>query len=194
VKALAPQDRPREKLERAGVASLGDNELVALLLGAGVRARSALTVAQDVLDRAGGVRGLARIGADELRRVSGVGGPRAARLLAAVELGRRVIRSELGERPHLSCAKDLAEYLMPIYAAHREERVGVVMLDIKRRVIRTEVLSVGTLDSSIRARSFARRRSPPPGRSRSFTTIRPAIRGPASTMSRSRGSSSPPAR
>jgi DNA repair protein RadC len=95
------------------------------------------------------VRGLARIDAAELRRVSGVGRPRAARLLAAVELGRRAIRSELGERPLLSCAKDLAEYLMPIYAAHREERVGVVMLDIKSRVIRTEVLSVGTLDSSI---------------------------------------------
>ena len=40
-------------------------------------------------------------------------------------------------------------YLMPIYAAHREERAGVVMLDAKRRLIRIEVLSVGTLDSSI---------------------------------------------
>jgi DNA repair protein RadC len=149
VKALAPQDRPREKLARAGVASLGDNELVALLLGTGVRARSALTVAQDVLDCAGGVRGLARIGPDELRGVSGVGGPRAARLMAAVELGRRVVRSELGERPRLRSARELAAYLMPLYAAHREERVGVVMLDAKHRVIRTEVLSVGTLDSSI---------------------------------------------
>jgi DNA repair protein RadC len=149
VKALAPQDRPREKLLRSGVGSLGDNELVALLLGTGVRARSALTVAQDVLERAGGVRGLARVGPDDLRRVSGVGGSRAARLLAAVELGRRVIRSDVGERPLLGSPRELAEYLMPIYAAHREERVGVVMLDAKRRLIRTEVLSVGTLDSSI---------------------------------------------
>jgi len=149
VNALAPQDRPREKLLRSGVASLGDNELVALLLGTGVRARSALMVAQDVLERAGGVRGLARVGTDELRRVSGVGGSRAARLLAAVELGRRVIRSDVGKRPQLASPRDLAEYLMPIYAAHREERVGVVMLDAKRRLIRIEVLSVGTLDSSI---------------------------------------------
>ena len=105
VKALAPQDRPREKLLRSGVDSLGDNELVALLLGTGVRSRSALTVAQDVLERAGGVRGLARVGADDLRRVSGVGGSRAARLLAAVELGRRVIRSDVGERPRLGSAR-----------------------------------------------------------------------------------------
>ena len=54
MKALAPQDRPREKLARAGVGSLGDNELVAVLLGTGVRARNALAVAQDVLDRGAG--------------------------------------------------------------------------------------------------------------------------------------------
>jgi DNA repair protein RadC len=95
------------------------------------------------------VRGLARARAGDLSRVSGVGGPRAARLLAAVELGRRAVRSDVGERPRLLNPREIADYLMPIYAAHREERVGIVMLDSKRRVIRTEVLSVGTLDSSI---------------------------------------------
>jgi DNA repair protein RadC len=149
VKTLAPNDRPREKLLRSGVETLGDNELVALVLGTGVRARSALTVAQDILERAGGVRGLARARAEDLSRVSGVGGPRAARLLAAVELGRRAVRSDVGERPRLLSARAIADYLMPIYAAHREERVGIVMLDAKRRVIRTEVLTVGTLDSSL---------------------------------------------
>jgi len=149
VKALAPNDRPREKLLRCGVETLGDNELVALVLGTGVRARSVLTVAQDVLACSGGVRGLARARAEDLSRVSGVGGPRAARLLAAVELGRRTVRSEVGERPRLLSSRELADYLMPIYAAHREERVGIVMLDAKRRVIRTEVLSVGSLHSSI---------------------------------------------
>jgi len=145
----AVADRPREKLARAGVRSLGDNELVALLLGAGVRERSALVVAQDVLSKSGGVRGLARIAVDELRQVPGVGASRAARLQAAIELGRRAVQGEIGERPKLAGAKDLAEYLMPMYANHREERFGVVMLDVKRRVIRTEILSVGTLDTSV---------------------------------------------
>jgi len=149
VNVLAPQDRPREKLARAGVTSLGDNELVALLLGTGVRGRSALTVAQDVIDTAGGVAGLLRITADELRRVSGGGAPRAARLLAAVELGRRAVASQGDERPRFKKPSDIGRYLLPLYGGYREERFGVVMLDAKLRLIRAETLSVGILDASI---------------------------------------------
>jgi DNA repair protein RadC len=145
----ALNDRPREKLARAGVSALGDNELVALLLGSGVRARPALVIAQDVLEAAGGVRGLLRIGIDELRRVSGVGAPRAARLLAAIELGRRAVVGVPPDRPRLSNSLALSLYLMPLYSGHREERFGVVMLDTKHRLLRSEVLSVGSLDSSI---------------------------------------------
>ncbi len=83
---MAPSDRPREKLMRVGVEALGDNELLALVLGSGTRARGALTLGQDVLTTSGGVQGLTRLGIDELTRVPGVGVPRAARLVAAVEL------------------------------------------------------------------------------------------------------------
>jgi DNA repair protein RadC len=149
VKAVPPHDRPREKLARSGVGSLGDNELIALLLGTGIRARGALAVAQDVLATAGGVRGLARIAIDELRRVPGVGTSRAARLLAAAELGRRVVTTAVGERPRLATPTAVGLYLLPLYGGHREERFGVVMLDAKSRLIRTETLSVGTLDASL---------------------------------------------
>jgi DNA repair protein RadC len=149
VKDLAPHDRPREKLARAGVASLGDNELVAVLLGSGVRERSALTVAQAVLDLAGGVRGLTRIDVQELQRVPGVGAPRAARLLAAIELGRRAISGDLGDRPRLVTSAALAAYLMPLYGGHNVERMGVLLLDARNRVIRSEIVSHGTLDACI---------------------------------------------
>ena len=75
-------DRPREKLARVGVDALGDNELLALLIGSGTRARSALTVAQDVLAVADGLAGLARLEMNELERVLGIGASRAARVLA----------------------------------------------------------------------------------------------------------------
>ncbi len=123
-----------------------------MLLGTGVRARTALVVAQDVLDTAGGVRGLLRIGVDELRRVSGVGAPRAARLLAAIELGRRAMVA-VPRASGRACrtAGMLGRYLMPLYSGHREERFGVVMLDAKHRLLRSEILSVGSLDSEHRA-------------------------------------------
>src|SRR5690606_3867847 len=88
-KGLSASERPREKLSRAGAGALGDNELVALVLGAGTRARDALSIAQHLIETAGGSDGLARLSTDELKRIPGVGLARAARLVAAVELGRR---------------------------------------------------------------------------------------------------------
>jgi DNA repair protein RadC len=148
VKQVAPHDRPREKLARAGVSALGDNELVALLVGSGIRGRSALAVAQEVLDRTGGVHGLLHVGLDELRRVGGVGAPRAARLLAAIELGRRAMVSGK-DRPQFLTPADLGDYLLALFGGFRVERFGVALLDSKNRLIRTVIVSVGSLDSSI---------------------------------------------
>lgn len=149
MKELAPQDRPREKLTRVGPAALGDNEIVALLVSSGTRARSALVLAGDILDLAGGVAGLAGLTPDDLRRVPGVGASRAARLLAAVELGRRVLGRPPPRRARLQTASDTAHFLLPLYSGHRVERFGLVLLDTKRRLIRTTILSTGSLDTSI---------------------------------------------
>ena len=142
-------DRPREKLARAGAAALGDNELIALVLGSGTRSRGALQVAHDVIGASDGVEGLFRIGLDELCRVPGVGQARAARLKAAVELGRRTLFGDRDERPQMLTTKDLVAYLQPRYAGFGVERFGVMLLDQKQRVIRSEIVSTGTIESSI---------------------------------------------
>ena len=149
MKELALQDRPREKLARAGVSALGDNELVALVLGSGVKGRGALAVAQELLDLAGGVHGLVHVAMDELRRVNGVGASRAARLLASIELGRRAVIGGGGERPRLSSPAAVGRYLLPLYGGYHVERFGVLLLDARNRLIRTAILSVGSVDSSI---------------------------------------------
>ena len=89
MKTVAAHDRPREKLERLGASSLGDNELVAIVLGQGHANASALDLANLLLSRAGGVAGLARARHHELLQVRGIGAARASQVLAAVELGRR---------------------------------------------------------------------------------------------------------
>jgi DNA repair protein RadC len=149
VKDVAPGERPREKLVRSGVASLADSELVALLLGSGIRSHNALAVARAVLGAAGGVRGLSRVDLAELQRVPGVGAPRAARLLAAIELGRRSMSAAIEDRSKITSAAEAVEYLMPLYGGHAVERMGVLMLDSKSRIIRSDIISVGTLDTSI---------------------------------------------
>jgi DNA repair protein RadC len=142
-------DRPREKLARAGAEALGDNELVALVIGSGTRARGALVVAHDVIQAAGDVQGLVRSGLDALCRIPGVGPSRAARLLAAVELGRRTLFGDRSERPQMLSVKDVVEYLAPRYSGFGMERFGVLMLDQKQRVIRSEIVSIGTVEANI---------------------------------------------
>ena len=142
-------DRPREKLARVGAEALGDNELVALVLGSGTRSRGALLLAHDVIAAAGGLTGMVRIGIDELCRVPGVGASRAARLKAAVELGRRTLFGDRDERPQMLSTGDVVEYLAPRYDGFGVERFGVLLLDQKQRVIRSVILSTGTIEASI---------------------------------------------
>lgn len=142
-------DRPREKLARAGAAALGDGELVALVIGAGTRKRGALLVAQDVIETAGGIAGLVQLGPDDLDRIPGVGASRAAKLLAAVELGRRTLFGDDRERPRMTSTAKIARYLAPRYGGGAVERFGVVLLDLKQRVIRSLILSTGTAEASL---------------------------------------------
>lgn len=149
MRSLALHDRPREKLDRYGSRVLGDNELLAVILGHGYRCASALDIANRVLDASDGLHGLSRLSEGQLRRVRGVGPAKAAQILAAVELGRRTLARSPPERALLRSPREVATYLLPRYGAGSVEQFGVVMLDAKHRVIRATVLSVGTLDASL---------------------------------------------
>ena len=147
--ALAPHDRPREKLGLLGSSVLGDNELLAVILGHGYRRASALDVANRVLAAAGGIHGLTRLGNGQLKHLPGVGPAKAAQVLAAVELGRRTLSRSPAERVLLRSPRDVAAYLLPRFGAGAVERFGIVLLDTKHRVVQATVLSVGTLDASL---------------------------------------------
>ena len=149
IRLLAPHDRPREKLDRFGASVLGDNELIAVILGHGYRRESALEIANSLLTVSGGVHGLTRMTERQLRRVPGVGPARAAQIVAAVEIGRRTLARVPTDRCLLGSPREVASYLLPGHGAGPVEQFGVVMLDTKHRVIRTMVLSVGTLDASL---------------------------------------------
>src|SRR5262245_12722441 len=143
MKDLSPEDRPREKLQRHGVTALGDNELVALVLGSGTTGTNALIIANELLKAVGGLYGLARSTSDDLMRLSGVGPAKAAQLMAALELGRRTLTDPVA-RVQLRSPRDAAAYLMPRFGSRTIEQFGIVLLDAKHRVLRTKVLAVGS--------------------------------------------------
>jgi DNA repair protein RadC len=149
MKDVAKHDRPREKLQRLGAAALGDNELVAVILGNGSRAGDALDVANRLLEQNHGLYGLARARAGELCGVAGVGIARASQILAAVELGRRTLIRGVPERPKMKTPRELAFHLIPQYAAAPVEQFGIVMFDTKHRMLRIKIVSIGSLDTTV---------------------------------------------
>jgi DNA repair protein RadC len=149
MKDLAPHDRPREKLERLGPAGLGDNELLAVVLGSGSYRTDALALANRLIEQSGGLNGLTRASVHDLNRIAGIGPARAAQVLAAVELGRRTLLRSGAARPQLLSPRQVALYLLPQYGAGPVERFGILMLDTKQRVIRIKIVAVGSLDTTV---------------------------------------------
>lgn len=146
---LSPADRPREKLRRTGVAALGDNELLALVLGTGTGGRGVMEVANALLTAFGGVHGLVRTDVTQLSRVPGIGRARAAQVAGALELGRRTLTSSPGQRVRIRRPRDAAQLLMPLYGARATELFGLVLLDSQHRVTKTTVVTVGSLNRTI---------------------------------------------
>jgi DNA repair protein RadC len=150
-------DRPREKLGRLGASALVDEELLAVVIGSGSAGTSALALAHAILAAFGGLHGLVRAGRDDLLRLKGLGEARAAQVLAALEVGRRVLAVRPVERLQITSPRDAAHFLMPEYSARPVEQFGLLMLDTRHRVLRSSVLTVGTLDcTSVQPREVFR--------------------------------------
>ena len=149
MKDLSPDDRPREKLLRHGAPALGDNELIALVLGSGCTHGGALEVANELLRVRGGLHGVARSSCGDLAQVAGIGPAKAAKLVAAQELGRRTLAVAPQARTRLASPRDAAAFILPAFGSRPVEHFGAVLLDTKHRVLRTTVVAVGTLNSTV---------------------------------------------
>lgn len=120
----------RERALESGVIDLGDAELLSLVLGTGSTGHSVERVALSLLEAAGGLEGIARLGPHAFVAEHGVGPVKAARLAAAIELGRRaLIRSLAEKRPVIDCFEALADWARPRLAALDHEEVWLLCLD-----------------------------------------------------------------
>ena len=135
---------PRERLLKRGADSLSNEELLAVLLRNGGSAAAAMEAAAEILGTARGLRCL--LGADaKVISQCGVSRSKAASVLAAVELGRRLAREQMPKRTPLTRPAAVARYLVLRYSLSDQEVLGALYLDIRNRLITDSELFRGTL-------------------------------------------------
>lgn len=150
IKEIPVDDRPREKMAAKGAAALTDAELLAILLRTGTAEKSAIDIAGEMTADGGLYKRLAGITRlTELTNIKGLGQAKAATVLAALEIGRRIASARPVDKIHFSCPQDGAEYLMPRLRYAAKEQFLVILLNSKNKVIGTELVSEGSLSSSV---------------------------------------------
>lgn len=150
IKEWPGPERPRERLQTAGPAALSLRELLGILIGSGTEGRSAVEVAGDLLKGAdGSLRRLASAPPAEMQRVRGVGPAVAARLAAALELGRRLAREGPSDRTRIRGPADVYEWCAPSMRDALQEEFRVLLLNTQHAVMREVVVTRGILDASV---------------------------------------------
>jgi len=149
IRELPVTERPRERLAQRGPGGLTAAELIGLLWGSGVRGRSAVYLAADALASHDGLAGLARANELELAAIPGIGQAKAAQLLAAFELGRRLMADWPAGRWSIRGPHDIAERLILQMGRLEREELRVVILDTKNHVLRVETVYQGNVNASL---------------------------------------------
>ncbi|PYN21772.1 MAG: JAB domain-containing protein [Candidatus Rokuibacteriota bacterium] len=142
-------ERPRERLYFNGPTALADAELLALQLGSGRRGKDAVEVAREMLATYGSLSGVAGREVNELARLPGVGRAKAARLVAAFELTRRLRARTPGARMALSSPGEVYAAFGPLMEDLPREVFRVALLDAQNGLLRDVIVSEGTLSASL---------------------------------------------
>jgi len=142
-------ERPRERLLRQGAEALSDAELLAIYLRVGVRGKSAVDLARELLARFDGqLSRLAAAPLTELAKVSGIGSAKAAQLKASFELARRALSQEMSSRDTLSTPTAVRQWLCLQLSAMPHEVFMALWLDAQNRLLASEILFRGSLTTT----------------------------------------------
>jgi len=151
---LPPTERPRERLMAQGVKSLSNSELLAILLGTGQGGLSAVGLGQLILQTLGAdqrdpLANLREVSIHELTQISGIGPAKACTILAAVELGKRILSAAPSEKPMIDDPAIAAAVLSADLMWQAQERFAILLLDVRHRLIGKRIISIGTATETL---------------------------------------------
>lgn len=149
LRELAVNERPQERLERLGAAYLSDTELLAMLLRSGTSGCDVLTLAQQLIARAGSLAGCLRFSARDFETFPGIGKVKALQLVAVMEVARRVLTTDASEAPILDEPAKVARFMQSRATGLAVEKFWVLSLNTKNRLMRVSEVTSGTATASL---------------------------------------------
>ena len=150
IKNWAVEDRPRERLLSKGIQSLGNTELIALLIGTGTKEISAVDLARQILIKAdNNLNLLGKFSVDDLKKQKGIGKAKAISIIAALELGRRRKLSEALERPKITSSKDVYDIIFPLISDLPHEEFWILLLNRSNKIIDKNKISQGGVAGTV---------------------------------------------
>jgi len=149
LKDLPPNERPQERLEQLGASALSDRELLAMIIRTGTKKHDVLALADLLIQKSGSLAGLLRWDTSDFKKIVGIGQVKALQLSVQVEVAKRMMRGSREQSTYLDEPIKVWEHLYPEVCSDAVEKVWVLCLDRKNKLIRQEVVTSGTATSSL---------------------------------------------
>jgi DNA repair protein RadC len=147
---LPLSERPRERLSKLGSEALSSQEILALILGRGIKGESVIVTAQKLLSRFGNLKNLASASIEELTQIKGIGPAKAAQIKATFELSKRLENSSSETtKITVKSPEDVVKTARNLLKGKKKEHFLVLCLDTRNHLIKTSTVSIGSLDCSI---------------------------------------------
>ena len=145
---LPKSERPRERLQKHGADALSSQELLALLLGRGIKGESVMVTAQRLLSSFGNIKNISEASLEELSTIKGIGLAKAAQIKSAFELAKRKEDHDERQIP-VKSHQDVIKVVRQRLKDKKKEQFLVLCLDTRNNLIRICTISTGTLDANI---------------------------------------------
>ncbi len=143
-------DRPREKLQIKGKRALSNAELIAILLGTGIKNYSAVELSKHILNNSGGkLKALSRLSVADLVKNKGIGKAKAVILIAALELANRSGAEEGPARKKVSCSRDVYTFFKPVLQDSSYEEFWILLLNRGNKILSSICISQGGLSGTV---------------------------------------------
>ena len=149
IRDMPSEERPRERLRLRGAAALSNAELLAILLRTGVTGENVLALATRLLARFEGMPGLARVSFGELCAEHAVGEAKAAQVLAALELGKRLVSTQPNQRATVRFPQDVNNLLLAEMALLEQEHLRVILLNSRNQVLAIPEVYKGNVNTAL---------------------------------------------